>query len=171
MAETKSNLAKAVIKVMQEVKGIEKNLTVGSSNFSYKGVADQDVKRIIGGAMAKHGLIILPTDIEETTIITEKLSKSPQALTKVKTKYLLMHESGESVELAGFGHGMDRGDKAPGKATTYALKYTLLYAFLVPTGSIDDTDTVHSDELTQNKQKAINKATQGLERPTEALVY
>src|SRR5690606_4653123 len=32
-------------------------------------------------------------------------------------------------------------------ATTYSLKYTLLYTFLTPTGKIDDADTTHSEEI------------------------
>jgi hypothetical protein len=49
------------------------------------------------------------------------------------------------MEIAGYGHGTDPQDKAAGKATTYALKYALLYTFLVPTGDIDDADKTHSD--------------------------
>jgi len=58
-----------------------------------------------------------------------------------------MHESGESKEISGYGHGVDPQDKGAGKATTYALKYALLYTFLVPTGSIDDADKTHSDNI------------------------
>ena len=39
---------------------------------------------------------------------------------------------------------MDTQDKGAGKATTYALKNTLLNMFLIPTGV--DTDNTHSDE-------------------------
>jgi hypothetical protein len=67
--------------------------------------------------------------------------------TSVKTKYLLLHESGESIEISGYGHGVDSQDKAAGKATTYALKYALLYTFLVPTGKIDDADNENSDNI------------------------
>jgi hypothetical protein len=74
--------------------------------------------------------------------------KSKQSIfTKVKTKYLLLHESGESVELAGYGHGVDPQDKGAGKATTYALKNCLLYTFLTPVGKIDDTETTHSNDI------------------------
>lgn len=152
-------IAKAIIKVMQEVKGIEKSMTVGSGNNSYKGVADQEVKQIIGDAMAKNGLCILPISTDAKTQIDRwdeidqyskvaGATKSKQSVfTEVKTKYLLIHESGESIELSGYGHGIDSQDKGAGKATTYALKYTLLYTFLVPTGKIDDTDNHHSDTL------------------------
>jgi len=151
-------IAKAVIAVMNEVKGIEKSMTVGSGNNSYKGVADQDVKQIIGDAMAKHGLCIIPTSIDAKTQVdrweeldsyskTGAMKTKQSIFTEVKSKYLLLHESGESIELSGYGHGIDSQDKGAGKATTYALKYALLYTFLVPTGKIDDTDNHHSDTL------------------------
>ena len=153
-----TNLAKAIISVMKEVKGIEKNLQVGTGNSSYKGVADQEVKKIIGDAMAKHGLCILPIETNAQTRIdrweevdqyskeTPKPMKTKQSVfTEVETKYLLIHESGESQVISGYGHGVDSQDKSAGKATTYALKYALLYSFLVPTGKIDDADTEHSD--------------------------
>lgn len=150
--ENKTNLFKAIIAVMAEVKGVEKNMDVGSGKNTYKGVADKDVKQVIGEAMEKHGLAILPIEIvpkiqidrwEEKTDYGLKQKQS--VLTEVSTKYLLVHESGENIEIAGYGHGIDTQDKSAGKATTYALKNTLLYTFLVPTGKIDDTDNEHSD--------------------------
>jgi hypothetical protein len=88
-------------------------------------------------------------DIEEHTELGAK-----QLLTKVVTTYLLMHTSGEFIELKGYGHGKDFADKGAGKATTYALKYCLLYTFLTPKGDIDDTDTTHSNayKSTQKEQ-------------------
>lgn len=147
------NLAKAILSVMKEVKGMEKNSRVGTGNHSYDGTKDQDVKEVFNNAMAKHGLCILPIDIEETTNIdrweetNQYGTKQKQSVfTKVKTKYLLIHESGESQEIAGYGHGVDTQDKGAGKATTYALKNALLYMFLTPVGKIDDSDTEHSED-------------------------
>jgi hypothetical protein len=67
--------------------------------------------------------------------------------TKVKVKYLLLHESGESIELMGYGHGVDPQDKGAGKATTYAMKNCLLYSFCTPVGKMDDTETTHSESI------------------------
>jgi hypothetical protein len=153
------NLIKAVLSVMEDVKGIDKTMNVGTGHSSYKGVSDKEVKKVIGSSMKKHGLVILPIGIDPKTTI-ERWEESSQYGNKVKqsvfteilTKYLLCHESGESIELTGYGHGTDSQDKTAGKATTYALKYTLLYTFLVPTGTIDDTDNNHS-----NDTKVINK--------------
>lgn len=162
--ETKTNIAKAILAVMKDVKGIDKSMTVGTGSNSYKGVPDQEVKKIIGEAMEKHGLCILPIGVDAKTQVdrweeavtyngqtTKKMKQS--VFTEAKTKYLLLHTSGESIELEGYGHGVDSQDKSAGKSTTYALKYTLLYTFLVPTGKIDDADNTHSDDIQTPQRK------------------
>jgi len=177
--ETKAELAKAIIAVMNEVAGIEKSLTVGSGNSSYKGVSDKDVKRIIGNAMAKHGLCILPLDINAKSQVdrweeVDQYSKSvpkdmktkQSVFVEVETKYLLLHTSGENQIVAGYGHGVDSQDKSAGKATTYALKNTLLYTFMIPTGDIDDADKTHSNDHDIPK-KSVQKPTQ-VKEDTEA---
>lgn len=159
------NIAKAIIGVMKDIKNIEKNSNVGTGNASYKGVSDKDVKQKVGEAMQKHGLCILPIEVKPKTQIdrweenTNFGVKTKQSVfTEVETKYMLLHESGESIEIAGYGHGVDTQDKGAGKATTYALKYALLYAFMIPTGDIDDTDNTHSESIA-TPQKGIKKNT------------
>lgn len=148
------NITKAILSVMEAVKGIDKSMTVGTGQNSYKGVSDKDVKSIIGDAMQKNGLTLIPIEIEPTLRIDRweettnyGIKNKQQVFAEVRTKYLLMHESGENLEIQGYGHGIDSQDKAAGKATTYALKYALLYTFLVPTGKIDDADQTHSNDI------------------------
>lgn len=149
------NIAKAISQVMAAVKGIDKTMTVGTGSSSYKGVSDQVVKQVIGKAMEDAGLCILPIGVEAKSQVDRWEAKDyngnpttkQSVFTEVNTRYLLLHTSGESIELSGYGHGVDSQDKGAGKATTYALKYTLLYTFLVPTGKIDDADNTHSDDI------------------------
>ena len=177
-----TNLAKAVVAVMKEVKNIDKNTTVGSGSMAYKGVSDKDVKLVIGEAMANNGLCILPIDVDPETTIhrweeekiwngqSQGVKQKQSVFTEVKTKYLLLHESGESAVLSGHGHGNDAMDKSAGKATTYALKMTLLYTFLTPTGHIDDTDNTHSNDQEapqpQRQPQAVEKKVKPLEEGT-----
>jgi hypothetical protein len=166
-------LAKAVLAVMDEVKNIEKGMTVGSGQMSYKGVSDKDVKLKVGQAMQKHGLCLLPISVEdemridrweETNSYGTKQKQS--VFVSVRTRYMLLHESGESMEIAGYGHGTDPQDKAAGKATTYALKYALLYTFLVPTGDIDDADKTHSEQHVTPPAAPAPKPTAPKVKPT-----
>ena len=114
-----TELTKAIIAVMKAVKGIEKSMTVGTGSNSFKGVSDKDVKNIIGEAMQNNGLCIIPIDIDAKTRVDRWTETGGQygdkqkqsVFTEVKSKYLLMHESGESIEIVGYGHGVDSQDK------------------------------------------------------------
>lgn len=166
MSESKAKLAKAVIAVMKKVKGMEKNSKIGTGKSSYDGTKDSDVKEVFNDVLAENGLCVLPIDIQEKTKIdrwqeenfwngqSQGMKTKQSVFTKVTTKYLLLHESGESQVLSGYGHGVDPQDKGAGKATTYALKNCLLYTFLTPVGKIDDTETNHSNETPVPQQKS-----------------
>jgi hypothetical protein len=165
--ENKTELYKAIASVMKDVKGIDKSMTIGTGNNAYKGISDKDVKSILGKAMNEHGLIMLPKSYEPLMRLDrweeiDPYSKSnpPAMKTKqsvfveVKAVYSLIHvETGQSVDIPAYGHGVDSQDKAAGKATTYAMKTAALYAFFVPTGAIDDTDNTHSNDIETPKQK------------------
>lgn len=163
-----TNLIKAVIKAMAEIENIEKNLSVGTGSSSYKGVADKDVRHHMRKALTNNGLVMIPISIEPKVTVSEwdqedtwngktTMKHKTQVFTEVVTRYKLMHESGESIEVVGYGHGVDSQDKSAGKATTYALKYALLNTFLVPTGDIDDTDNTHSNDIPQKPAQATTK--------------
>lgn len=148
------NITKAIMEVMKEVTNIEKKMNVGTGNSSYKAIGDSIVRGTIKESMLKNGLVIIPTGVTATTKIdrweedSQYGKKSKQSiLTEAHTTYLLMHESGESVPLAGYGQGVDSQDKGAGKATTYALKNVLLDTFLIIKGEDMDTDKTHSDDL------------------------
>ena len=150
---------------MQEVEWVAKWMTVWTWNNSYKWVSDKDVKLKLRGAMIKNGLSILPTcvnskiqidrweEVDQYSKSIPKDMKTKQSIfTEVDTKYILLHTSGESIELAWYGHWVDTQDKGAWKATTYALKNTLLSMFLIPTWV--DTDDTHSDDIEVPKKQA-----------------
>jgi len=156
---------KAIIKVMQEVNNINKNTSVWAWNNSYKAVSDVDVKKAIRKSMWDNGLSIMSTWItskiqidrweEEVTWNNNTSMKTKQSVfTEVEAKYLLLHTSWESIELAWYGQWVDSQDKWAGKATTYALKNVLINLFLVPTW--DDTDNTHSKDIAVPQKKYDN---------------
>jgi len=151
------NLNKAIIEVMKEVNNIGKNTVVGNGKNAYKAVSDKDVREAIRQGMIKNWLTITPLEVQwdikidrweelDTYSKIEWVTKTKQSIfTAVTTKYELSHTSWESKIIAWYWQGTDTQDKWAWKATTYALKNTLINLFLVPTG--DDTDNTHSDDL------------------------
>ena len=61
------NIAKAIIQVMSQVKGMEKNSKVGSGRNQYDGTKDQDVKEVFNEALQDAGLCVVPISIEPKT--------------------------------------------------------------------------------------------------------
>lgn len=176
--EKPTTLVEAVLQVMGEVKNIDKSMVVGSGANSYKGIADKDVKTAVGQAMERAGLVIMPKSIspkiqvdrwEEQTQYGVKAKQS--VFTEVIVTYELRHVSGESIELTGYGHGVDSQDKGAGKAMTYALKTLLLYLFMIPTGKIDDADATHSNDVqVPNRRVSKQRLTDDqLERGRDAI--
>lgn len=165
--ETKE-ITKAIIEVMKEVQIIWKNTTVWSWNNSYKATSDRDVKETIRSSMEKNWLVIAPIWLKETIQVdrweeednwsksTPKAMKTKQSVfTQVNTKYILLHTSWESIELAWYWQGIDSQDKWAWKATTYALKNVLLNLFLIPTW--EDTDNTHSEDIKTPPKKSDTK--------------
>lgn len=163
-------ISQAIIKVMDEINWVAKNMTVWSWNNSYKWVADKDVRQLIRESMIKNGLSILPVwwtpkiqidrweEIDNFSKETPKAMKTKQSIfTEIETEYLLLHTSWESIKVYGYWQWVDTQDKWAGKATTYALKNTLLNMFLIPTWV--DTDNTHSDEydIPKNKPQEVKK--------------
>lgn len=161
------NLTKAINAVMDEINWVAKNMTVWSWNNSYKWVADKDVKQTIRESMIKNWLSILPIwwtpkiqidrweEVDSYSKETPKAMKTKQSIfTEIENKYLLLHTSWESIEVYGYWQWVDTQDKWAGKATTYALKNTLLNMFLIPTWV--DTDNTHSDDLEVPQKPVYN---------------
>lgn len=158
-------IAEAINKVMQKVNWVAKNMTVGSWNNAYKWVADKDVKQSIREAMIENWLSLLPIwwtpkiqidrwEQEEFYQNKSQWIKTKQSVfTDIETKYMLLHTSWESIEVYWYGQWVDTQDKWAGKATTYALKNTLLNMFLIPTWV--DTDDTHSDDLEVPKKAVV----------------
>ena len=154
-------ISKAITAVMSEIHWVKKWMTVWTWTNSYKWVSDKDVREKIRVSMITNWLSILPIwwtpkiqidrweEIDTYAKVKEweeRPTKTKQSVfTDIETKYLLLHTSWESIEIYGYGQWVDSQDKWAGKATTYALKNTLLNMFLVPTWV--DTDNTHSDDI------------------------
>ncbi len=147
-------ISKAITAVMSEIHWVKKWMTVWAWTNSYKWVSDKDVREKIRVSMITNWLSILPIwwtpkiqiDRWEELDNYSKAMKTKQSIfTDIETKYLLLHTSWESIEIYGYGQWVDSQDKWAGKATTYALKNTLLNMFLIPTWV--DTDDTHSNDI------------------------
>lgn len=134
------NLAGAVARVMARVRYIEK--TGRNQHFRYDYASDKDVLLAVQPAMAEEGLALIPVGAEATWT---EIGKGGNRCYLKRTWRLMHAESGESVEVVGWGVGEDRNDKAVYKAETGALKYALTGLFLTPRGDDPERDIAYEE--------------------------
>ena len=80
-------------------------------------------------------------------------TKTNSLYMRVETIYRFVNidNKDDFIDIKAYGDGIDTGDKAPGKATTYADKYALMKAYKISTG--DDPDKDASPETGYKKTK------------------
>jgi hypothetical protein len=157
------NLNEKIYNVMCDTEALEKDLTVGKGETSYKAVGEKVVLNMLKPLFKKYKLIIYPFEgeISETNSTWDvdyggKKETKVRNVTQVKLHYKLVDvESGESIVIVGLGNGADSQDKGSGKALTYAYKTALSKTFMLFSG--EDTDLDHSDDIGNTATLPISK--------------
>lgn len=151
--EAKKNLYEKIQLVSNEIKNIEKNMTVGKGNYAYKAVQDIDVTLEVKEAETKYGLISIPIKQELVKSEVVRIVKEGGGETinyvdivKMTLRIINLDNTSEYIDVESFGRGLDPGDKGFGKASTYARKYALLNAYKIATG--EDPDENKSKQQT-----------------------
>lgn len=142
---SEQNIYQRIQSVSNEIKNIEKNMTVGKGSYSYKAVQDIDVTLEVKEAETKYGLVSIPIKQEliKSEIVKVMKDGGGESITymdivKMTLRIINLDKPEEFVEVESFGRGLDPGDKGFGKAATYARKYALLNAYKIATGEDPD---------------------------------
>lgn len=163
------NIYQRLLKITEELKTVEKNLSVQvSAKNSYKAVSERDVLDAVKPLEAKYGVYSYAYDrkiIDSGELTSTKkdyqtgeIKEQKQLYMRLEVTYRFVNVDNpqEYIEIKTYGDGIDTGDKATGKAMTYADKYALLKAYKISTG--DDPDQEASGELkSYNEEKATPK--------------
>lgn len=158
--EKTMNIYEKIQAVSAMVKNVEKNLTVGYGNSSYKAVADGDVLAKVKEAEQKYRLVSIPVKQEmlNSQIVRTQGSDGREKImyadvVKMTVRIVNIDKPDEFVEVEALGRGLDNGDKGFGKASTYARKYALLNAYKIATG--EDPDQFKSEQQTPATQDEV----------------
>lgn len=151
----KMNIYEKMSLITEEIGVIEKGLVVSiSKTNSYKAVSERDVLDGVKPIEKKYRVYSYPFEreiIDKDILVKEaeyngNISKTNTLFMRLKVVYrfINMDNPNEFIDITTYGDGLDTGDKAPGKAMTYADKYALMKAYKLSTG--DDPDKEASPE-------------------------
>ena len=163
----KLNIYEKMSLITDEVGVVEKKLNVEiNKSKSYKAVSERDILDAIKPIEKKYRVYSYPVKreiIDKDTLVKEteyngNITKTNTLFLRLATAYRFINldNTNEYIDIDTYGDGLDTGDKATGKAMTYADKYALMKAYKISTG--DDPDKDASPENGYKKSKTIRKA-------------
>ena len=178
----KMNLFEKMQLITNEIGVVEKGLQVRvTDKSSYKAVSERDVLDAVKPIEQKYRVFSLPISrriiaqdvLEKVSEYNGKTSKTNTMYMRIETTYRFYNidNPDEYIDTITYADGLDTGDKASGKAMTYADKYALMKAYKISTG--DDPDKEASAEQGYTSVKATPKqieAVKKLVRDTQAML-
>ena len=162
----KLNIYDKLSLITNELGVVAKNLTVGADRYSYKAVGELDVLEAVKPLEHKYRVYSYP--FERSIIVDKEVSvgrgdnvKFSQFIRNETTyRFVNIDNPSEFIDIKTWGDGMDTGDKATGKAMTYADKYALLKAYKISTGDDPDKNKSEDNVKTVSKEKTYIKSEQ-----------
>jgi len=160
--EIKLNLYQKIQAVSMEIMNIEKDMKVGSGNYSYKAVSDAVVTLQVKRAEEKTKYYQYPLNrnLIKSEFIKQMRGDKESIVhidnIKMTLRIIDLEDTTQFIDIESFGKGIDSGDKGFGKASTYARKYALLNAYKIATG--EDPDAEKSQEIEPITQDAKKDA-------------
>lgn len=164
----------ALSKVMGDVQAVKKDSKNQAQKFNFRGI--DAVMNAVGPALRKHGVTILPEDVEVHRSNGTTASGKQTAEVVVKVTYRVYGPAGDSIHGKVAAEAMDFGDKAIAKAMSVAYRTFLLQALTIPTDEPDpDSESFEreapsgigaSQQTGSSQQNAPLPAEQGVPKRT-----
>lgn len=150
------NIYQKMSAITNELRTVAKNLNVDmGKGKSYKAVQEKDILDAVKPLEEKYGIYSYPItrEIVDSDILEKEtqygISKNLYMRIKTTYRFVNIEKTEEFIDMVSFADGIDSGDKATGKAMTYADKYALMKAYKIATG--DDPDAEGSPEKGYSK--------------------
>lgn len=145
------NIYEKMSLITNEIGTVAKNLKVEiNEKNSYKAVSERDILDAVKPLESKYRIYSYPYErkVIDNGVLTKegKYGTTNSLYLRIETVYRFVNidKPEEFIDIKCYGDGIDTGDKAPGKATTYSDKYGIMKGYKISTG--DDPDKEASAE-------------------------
>jgi len=148
MSESTPNIYQRINKVMDAVGYVQKDKTISGGGAAYKAVSHDNVVAQIRKELVSNGIVIVPRQISGTMLIHRDLSKDQKMHLysgSYEIDFVNIDTPADKATVTIEAHAADNGDKAPGKAITYATKAAILKIFSLETGEDEESRTAEID--------------------------
>lgn len=144
---------------------IKKNKEVSGAG-TYMAVTHDHVTAELRPYLIEQGIVIVPRLISSHVADTGTFTKSNIPIIRYEARYEIdfvnMDDPADRVTVPIESHALDQGDKAPGKAASYATKYAALKLFSIETGDREEERIETKGEKPNLKSSATTGSVEAL---------
>lgn len=133
------NIYQRINQVRKAIGYVQKDKAVSTGGGSYKAVTHDAVTGMVRAALIEHGVVIVPSVVASVFHPKEQEAKQRLYEATFQIEFVNMDEPTDRIITQQTAHALDNGDKAPGKAMSYATKYAMLKLFNIETGESDES--------------------------------
>ena len=141
---TTMNIYHRINEVRKAIGYVQKDKAVSTGGGSYKAVTHDAVTGMVREALIKHGVVIVPSVVSAVFHPKEPDAKQRLYEATYQVEFVNIDDPADRISMQQNAHALDNGDKAPGKAMSYATKYAILKLFNIETG--DDEESRYQQE-------------------------
>lgn len=149
------NEVKKKVAYVQKAKAVE----------NYKAVTHDQVTALTRQHFIDNGVVVAPCELSSVVVDSGgRSSKGTIAIrfeAKWRVDFINMDEPSDKASIEVTSHALDYGDKAPGKAASYATKTAILKMLQLETGEDDESRYQTNEEEAPQASEALLKAAKG----------
>lgn len=140
------NIHQRIAQVMKEIEYIQKDATISGGGADYKAVTHDQVTAKTRKHFLTAGILIVPEQLQSKILVQRDLSlKVPVKMMLYSGDYAIhfvnIDNPKDEIVVPINAHAADSGDKAPGKAISYATKTAVIKILFLETGVNDESRT------------------------------
>jgi len=143
VAELKAhNIYQRINEVRKKVWYVRKEKEVDTGRGKYKATTHDAVTALVRNHLIEHGVLIIPR-LRESAVLNIGETKNGTPVIRYEAKFDIdftnCDKPDDRITVPMEAHANDTGDKAPGKAVSYATKYAILKLFNIETGEDEES--------------------------------
>lgn len=167
------NIYQRINAVMKKIKYIQKDGSISGGGQSYKAVTHDNVTSIVREHLVTHGIVVLVEQLKSDLLIKRDV-KQDVKMHLYSGDYAISFVNIDTPEdratVTINAHAADNGDKAPGKAASYATKYAMLKIFSIETGENEESRSPDAVTYTDHQKAQFDELLES-EKATEFVVF
>lgn len=136
------NIYQRLNAIKKDVAYIKKDKEVTGAG-SYMAVTHDAVTAATRAKFVEHGVLVMPFELSSAVVDSGMVTGKGNPIIRFEARYRVsfmnIDEPADSASIELAAHALDQGDKAPGKALSYATKYAVLKVLQMETGDEEES--------------------------------